>query len=62
MELILTIGAFIIAFILVMISIPPIIRVAHAKRLFDPFEERKIHTKIVPPMGGVAIFIGSPSQ
>lgn len=58
MELILTIGAFIIAFILVMISIPPIIRVAHAKRLFDPFEERKIHTKIVPPMGGVAIFIG----
>ncbi len=58
MELILTIGAFIIGFILVMISIPPIIRVAHAKHLFEPFEERKIHTKIVPPMGGVAIFIG----
>jgi UDP-GlcNAc:undecaprenyl-phosphate/decaprenyl-phosphate GlcNAc-1-phosphate transferase len=58
MELILTIGAFIIGFILVMISIPPIIRVAHSKHLFEPFEERKIHTKIVPPMGGVAIFIG----
>lgn len=58
MELILTIGAFIIGFILVMISIPPIIRVAHSKRLFEPFDERKIHTKIVPPMGGVAIFIG----
>ena len=58
MEIILTIGAFIIGFILVMISIPPIIRVANAKRLFEPFEERKIHTKIVPPMGGVAIFIG----
>lgn len=58
MELTLTIGALIIGFILVMISIPPIIRVAHSKRLFEPFDERKIHTKIVPPMGGVAIFIG----
>jgi len=58
MELILTVGALIIGFILVMISIPPIIKVAHAKRLFEPFEDRKIHTKIVPPMGGVAIFIG----
>jgi len=56
MELILTIGAFIIGFILVMVSIPPIIRVAHSKRLFEPFDERKIHSKIVPPMGGVAIF------
>ena len=58
MDLILTIGAFIIGFLLVMISIPPIIRVANAKHLFEPFEERKIHTKIIPPMGGVAIFIG----
>lgn len=58
MELILTIGAFIIAFLLVMISVPPIIRVAQAKHLFEPFDERKIHTKIVPPLGGVAIFIG----
>ncbi len=58
MDLILTSGAFVIGFILVVISIPPIIRVAHAKHLFEPFEERKIHTKIIPPMGGVAIFIG----
>ena len=58
MNLILTFGAFIIGFILVMISIPPIIRVAHTKHLFEPFNERKVHTKIVPPMGGVAIFIG----
>ncbi len=58
MELILTIGAFIIGFLLVMIAIPPVIRVANAKHLFEPFEERKIHSKIVPPMGGVAIFIG----
>jgi UDP-N-acetylmuramyl pentapeptide phosphotransferase/UDP-N-acetylglucosamine-1-phosphate transferase len=58
MNLVLTIGAFIIGFILVMISIPSIIRVAHAKHLFEPFNARKVHTKIVPPMGGVAIFIG----
>jgi UDP-GlcNAc:undecaprenyl-phosphate GlcNAc-1-phosphate transferase len=58
MNLILTIGAFIIGFLLVMIAIPPIIRVANAKRLFEPFDERKIQNKVVPPMGGVAIFIG----
>lgn len=58
MNLVLTIGAFVIGFILVMISVPPIIRVANAKRLFEPFNERKVHTKIVPPMGGVAIFFG----
>jgi len=58
MNLILTIGAFIIGFILVVVSIPQIVKVAHSKRLFEPFEERKIHTKIIPPMGGVAIFIG----
>ena len=58
MELILTVGAFIISFILVVVSVPSIIRVANAKHLFEPFEKRKIHTKIVPPMGGVAIFIG----
>ncbi len=58
MNLVLTIGAFVIGFILVMISVPPIVKVAHAKRLFEPFNDRKVHTKIVPPMGGVAIFIG----
>lgn len=58
MEIILTIGAAIIGFLLVMIAIPPIIRVAKEKKLFEPFEERKIHTKRVPPLGGVAIFIG----
>ena len=50
--------AFIISFILVLISIPPILRVARAKRLYDIFDERKIHRNLVPPLGGVAIFIG----
>ncbi len=58
MELILTISALLLGFILVMISIPSILKIARAKHLFEPFEKRKIHTKIVPPLGGVAIFIG----
>jgi UDP-N-acetylmuramyl pentapeptide phosphotransferase/UDP-N-acetylglucosamine-1-phosphate transferase len=58
MELILIISAFFLGFILVMISVPSIIKVAKAKHLFEPFEERKIHTAIIPPLGGVAIFIG----
>jgi UDP-N-acetylmuramyl pentapeptide phosphotransferase/UDP-N-acetylglucosamine-1-phosphate transferase len=58
MDAVLTLIAFIIGFVLVLITIPPIVRVANAKRLFDTFEERKIHTLSVPAMGGVAIFIG----
>ena len=58
MEYFLIIGAFLIGFVIVFIVVPPILRVAYAKQLFEPFEERKIHTKIVPPLGGVAIFIG----
>jgi len=58
MEYIWTFCAFLIGFVIVFIVVPPILRVAHAKQLFEPFEERKIHTKIVPPLGGVAIFIG----
>lgn len=57
MELVLIIGALLLAFVLVMITIPPIIRIAHTKKLFEPFEERKVHTEVVPPLGGVAIFI-----
>ncbi len=56
MELVLVISAFVISFILTNIIIPPIVKVAHAKKLFDPIEGRKIHTEIVPPLGGIAIF------
>jgi len=58
MELILTTSAFVLSFILVTIVVPPIIRVARAKRLFDIADERKVHIKTVPPLGGVAIFLG----
>lgn len=58
MEIILILGAAIVGFTLVMISIPPILRVARAKSLFEPFNSRKIHSGTIPPLGGVAIFIG----
>jgi len=57
MELFLIISALLISFVLVLITVPPIIRVAKTKHLYEPFEARKIHTTIVPPLGGVAIFI-----
>jgi len=47
-----------IGFIVVNISIPAIIRVAKAKRLFDVPNERTASKKIVPTLGGVAIFVG----
>ncbi|WP_321345714.1 MraY family glycosyltransferase [uncultured Draconibacterium sp.] len=58
MEIILILSALALSFVLVIIAVPPIINIAKAKHLFEPFEERKVHTQIVPPLGGVAIFIG----
>ena len=58
MKLLLIFGAMIMSFTLVMLSIPAILRVARAKCLFEPFEERKVHVQLVPSFGGVAIFIG----
>lgn len=57
-ELFLNILSFTLAFSLVIIVIPAILRVAHAKKLFDSLNERKLHTQAIPPLGGVGIFIG----
>jgi len=51
-------SAFLLSFFIVLVSVPPIIRVAKAKNLFDATDERKIHTQVVPALGGVAIFLG----
>ncbi len=58
MEISLILGALVIGFTLVIITIPPILRVARAKGLYDSFDERKIHKGSIPSLGGVAIFIG----
>src|SRR5690606_12569865 len=45
--------------ITVSFSISPLITIAIRKRLFDtPSEDRKIHKRIVPNLGGLAIFSG----
>lgn len=48
------------SFIIVLLSTPSFIKIAHIKHLFDdPSEDRKIHTKRVPLMGGMMIFAGT---
>lgn len=58
MELFLNITSLVLSFFVTVLAIPPILRVAKAKKLFDPVNERKVHTRNIPPLGGVAIFIG----
>lgn len=58
MELLLL--TFITAFGVVLLSTPSLIKVAILKRLFDePTEERKLHKRVIPTIGGVIIFAGT---
>jgi UDP-N-acetylmuramyl pentapeptide phosphotransferase/UDP-N-acetylglucosamine-1-phosphate transferase len=50
--------AFLMGIALVIVTIPPIIRVSVAKHLYDKPNERKVSKTIVPTLGGVALFIG----
>jgi len=48
------------AFIVVLYSTPALIKVAVLKRLIDaPVEERKIHKRSVPTIGGIIIYAGT---
>ncbi|MBT3385428.1 MAG: undecaprenyl/decaprenyl-phosphate alpha-N-acetylglucosaminyl 1-phosphate transferase [Prolixibacteraceae bacterium] len=58
MEILLVLGALFLGFILVLISIPSILKIARAKKLYEPFNKQKIHTQLIPPLGGVSIFFG----
>lgn len=50
---------FLTSLLTVAFSITPLITVAIRKRLFDvPLEARKIHKRIIPNLGGLAIFTG----
>ena len=46
------------SFCITFYAIPTIIKIATEKKLFDFPEERKIHKKPIPSLGGVAIFAG----
>ncbi len=51
--------SFITAFSLTYLSIPSIIKVAHAKQLYDePDQTRRSHDSPIPRLGGIAIFAG----
>jgi len=48
------------SFMIVLLSTPSFIKIAELKHLFDdPSEDRKIHTRKVPLMGGMMIFAGT---
>jgi len=47
-----------LSFLLVFLSVPTILKVAHSKNLFDEPGKRRIHTERVPNLGGLAIFLG----
>ncbi len=50
---------FVSALIISLISIPQIILVATKKKLYDtPDNERKIHLRVIPNLGGIGIFFG----
>lgn len=51
---------FLTSFIVVLYSTPALIKVAVLKRLIDaPTEERKIHKRSIPTIGGIIIFAGT---
>ncbi len=57
-ELYLLILAFSLGVFTAVVTIPPIVRVARDKSLFDSTGNRKVHHGSVPRLGGMAIFLG----
>ncbi|MGQ1946488.1 glycosyltransferase family 4 protein [Geofilum sp. OHC36d9] len=52
------VGAGLMAFIIVFISIPTILNVAYFKNLFDEPGKRRVHKHKIPNLGGMGIFLG----
>jgi UDP-GlcNAc:undecaprenyl-phosphate GlcNAc-1-phosphate transferase len=51
---------FATSFFVVLLSTPSLIKVAILKRLFDaPGDTRKLHTRMIPTIGGIIIFAGT---
>lgn len=50
--------SFITAFTLTYVVIPPTIRVALAKQIYDVPDKRRSHTDLTPRLGGIAIYAG----
>ena len=52
------IASFLFSLLVCYKMIPPVILLAKEKKLYDEPNNRSSHTKVVPSLGGVAIFIG----
>ncbi len=50
--------AFILAMVLTMVLIPPLMRRAGAMHVLDAPAERKVHTRPIPRVGGIAMAVG----
>jgi UDP-GlcNAc:undecaprenyl-phosphate/decaprenyl-phosphate GlcNAc-1-phosphate transferase len=50
--------AILIAFVITYVAIPSIIKVAIKKKLYDLPNERKVHKRPIPSLGGLGMFIG----
>lgn len=46
------------AFLLTFLVTPLVIRLAHLLKLYDPPDERKLHTRNIPRLGGIALLAG----
>ncbi|MBN2521479.1 MAG: undecaprenyl/decaprenyl-phosphate alpha-N-acetylglucosaminyl 1-phosphate transferase [Bacteroidales bacterium] len=55
-EVLLILLALALSFVMVFVSIPTILTVSHAKKLYDEPGGRRIHKSRVPTLGGIAIF------
>lgn len=52
--------AFVTSFVVVLVATPTLIKVAKIKHLVDePGEDRKVHRKRIPTIGGIMIFAGT---
>lgn len=52
-------SAFLTALVLTMVLIPPLMRVAVKLSVVDMPNERKVHTKVIPRIGGIAMVVGA---
>ena len=50
---------FATSFILVLLSIPALIKIAYLKRLVDEPGDRKLHNRRIPSIGGILLFAGT---
>jgi len=52
------IQASVLGALIVYLTVPVIVKVSRAKKLFDVPDERKVNTVVIPNLGGVSLFIG----